>query len=832
MSLEQQVARAVLRARSSTASVDAVSCSTFSESWEQAAGAEKNGCAGTDEDREAVTTLALLRWRRTILRVRAARAFSDAGKNHRDKREKRTARRWRVSIAKVIAINFFLRRLQEVRKENFLETMRSNCDTPTRISRAARKRWRMAGIKLVAMQRLCNGPVEGRKVRQELKRCQLQVLKGPNGDDANATLEQLSVVTSRHVDEEEINIVKEEEESDEEEDTDDEEDEIDAESYGEAYEMDSVSELWNIKDADFEKRWNGLSYAGSGSFKAESTDGTSGEFGETFVSADDFEPLRVVGTGGSGQVYLVQHLKTRKRFAMKVLNKADIIATNRIKRVINERKILTLSHESSFLTQLEFAFHSDDMLFFVMEYCAGGNLHEAMIREHEINRATMSRENYRFAMDAAAEGRGLLGALQYISYFNKFKKRRRTSRDILTGFGLHEEQVKFITAEVIEGLLFLHRKGFVYRDLKPQNVMLNVDGHVRIGDFGIANSGQVSNQHFVSLRSNSFVGTLEYMAPEVVSGDKQSSAVDVWTLGILIFELLSGSPPFIARDGDPENRTLFKMILCPSKYLSFSLTVTCSKDALNFCESCLKKDPRSRPNLVDAKAHPFLQDISWSSLSNSSGFHKLQPRLHLHRPEEHVRPRSLNGNMSQNIFVSSTDDSLRPRRRMPGPPGRRAIRSVSAFTSSERNLLGGAGVQNSNSSPCSATESMLPKVELDIIEDSETEKKLVTQYSSMASHHKTLKRVGSRNSSTGISSGSSVFRRFRSWGISLRRGQNSNSSAKNEGNVEIAKASEVSDGKLLRKFHSGRTKDDASELDSEQFNSFNDFNWKKSVQHD
>ncbi|GBG28418.1 Protein kinase, putative [Hondaea fermentalgiana] len=375
--------------------------------------------------------------------------------------------------------------------------------------------------------------------------------------------------------------------------------------------------------------------------------------------AEDFEPLRIVGTGGSGQVYLVQHRQTCKRFAMKVLNKAEVIASNKFERVITEREILTRasSQESSFLTRLNFAFHSDNMLFFVMEYCTGGNLHEAMLREHEIRKPTMDKERYRLAMDAAAEGQGLIGSLAFIRYFDRANFRRRGPRDILLRFGLAPVHVQFIMAEIIEGLMFLHSAGFVYRDLKPQNVMLHGDGHIRIGDFGISKAGQNKGNAVVKLRSTSFVGTVEYMAPEVVSGDQQSNAVDLWGLGVLLYELLLGAPPFWALGvgasvpSEAEQRQLFAAILSPETHLDFPLSGQISIVAQDLVKRWMRRRPGERLGLEAAKKHAFFNGLNWRSLKNSSGFHKLMPRLHIHRKDR--KAVSLARSTSNNIFVAN-----------------------------------------------------------------------------------------------------------------------------------------------------------------------------------
>jgi len=375
------------------------------------------------------------------------------------------------------------------------------------------------------------------------------------------------------------------------------------------------------------------------------------------VSPTEFQPLSIIGTGGSGQVYLVQHIESRRLFAMKVLSKADVIAGNKYERIITERAILTRASQSHFITCLKFAFHTESLemgqdshLFFVMEHCSGGNLHEVMVREHERRELgiNLSTRNYNAVLEAAAAGLGLSESLDYGNF-------RTYSKRLLAEFGLNIAHVEFIIAEVIEGISFLHEMGFVYRDLKPQNIMLHVDGHVRIGDFGVSKSGDiVVSSGVVELRSNTFIGTLEYMAPEVISGDPQTSLLDLWGIGILAYELLCGYLPFIANPCDSENRSLFKKILTPEKSLEFP--VGFNHRAESFIRGLLTRQCKNRPSLAQLKKHPFLENVSFECLNNSSGFHKLQPRLYINRklpviPAKRTRT-------SSNIFLNSSFSEL------------------------------------------------------------------------------------------------------------------------------------------------------------------------------
>lgn len=108
---------------------------------------------------------------------------------------------------------------------------------------------------------------------------------------------------------------------------------------------------------------------------------------------------------------------------------------------------------------------------------------------------------------------------------------------------MQERQAKFYFAEILLGLEFIHSKGIVYRDLKPENVLLDIDGHIKLADFGLS-------KYLPSLMSltNSFCGSPEYMSPEMLNGQGHGFAVDYYSLGAILFEMLTGLPPFYSTD--------------------------------------------------------------------------------------------------------------------------------------------------------------------------------------------------------------------------------------------------------------------------------------------
>ena len=225
------------------------------------------------------------------------------------------------------------------------------------------------------------------------------------------------------------------------------------------------------------------------------------------VDPSSFYRLRLLGKGDVGRVYLVLERQQNRLCAMKVLSKSDMVKRNKVRRVYAEQEILLASHHP-FIVPLYHTFQTRDYLFLCMEYCVGGEFFRAL--------------------------QGLPGRC------------------------LSEDDARFYAAEVVAALEYLHLMGFIYRDLKPENILLHQSGHLMLSDFDLSakakqEGGAPATVRHVSsrsaplvdtrsctadLRTNSFVGTEEYIAPEVIKGCGHTSAVDWWTLGILIYEMI------------------------------------------------------------------------------------------------------------------------------------------------------------------------------------------------------------------------------------------------------------------------------------------------------
>ncbi|XP_055546294.1 putative protein kinase C delta type homolog isoform X4 [Wyeomyia smithii] len=273
-------------------------------------------------------------------------------------------------------------------------------------------------------------------------------------------------------------------------------------------------------------------------------------------NVDDFHFLTVLGKGSFGKVFLAELRNTEYYYAVKCLKKDVVLEDDDVDCTLIERKVLALGTKHPFLCHLFCTFQTDSHLFFVMEYLNGGDL------------------------------------MFHIQQSGRFT----------------EARARFYAAEIVSGLKFLHRKGIVYRDLKLDNVLLDYDGHVRIADFGMCKL-----EIYLDRLADSFCGTPDYMAPEIIKGQKYNQAVDWWSFGVLVYEMLVGQSPFSGCDEDE----LFWSICNEIPWFPHFL----SKEALKLLKSLLEKDATIRLGCLntmdedsDIKYHQFFESIDWQKL--------------------------------------------------------------------------------------------------------------------------------------------------------------------------------------------------------------------------
>ncbi|KAG5543219.1 hypothetical protein RHGRI_016093 [Rhododendron griersonianum] len=314
------------------------------------------------------------------------------------------------------------------------------------------------------------------------------------------------------------------------------------------------------------------------------------------TSIEDFEIIKPISRGAFGKVYLARKRATGDLFAIKVLKKLDMIRKNDIERILEERNIL-ITVRNPFVVRFFYSFTSRDNLYLVMEYLNGGDLYS-----------------------------------------------------LLRNIGCFEEDVaRIYIAELVLALEYLHSLGIVHRDLKPDNILIVHDGHIKLTDFGLSKIGLMNStgdlpgpetdgmtlldahgqdtQKFEDRSQRSAVGTPDYLAPEILLGTEHGYAADWWSVGIILFELITGIPPFNAEH--PEvifDNILNRKIPWPSvpgdmSYEAQDLidrSVIYLRSPFGSISWFLVHDPDQRfgaKGSSEVKAHPFFKGVNWDTLA-------------------------------------------------------------------------------------------------------------------------------------------------------------------------------------------------------------------------
>lgn len=287
------------------------------------------------------------------------------------------------------------------------------------------------------------------------------------------------------------------------------------------------------------------------------------------VGPGDFEIMRVIGKGAFGKVFQVR--KKGKSgggggdgiFAMKVMRKDTIIKNNHVDYMRAERDILTKTAHP-FIVQLRYSFQTKSKLYLILDFINGGHLFYHLYRQ------------------------GIFS----------------------------EDQARVYTAEIVCAVSHLHKNGIVHRDLKPENILMDVDGHVMVTDFGLAKEIDESS------RSNSLCGTTEYMAPEILQSKGHNKNADWWSIGILLYEMLTGQPPFT----HPNRKKLQEKIINEK----LKLLPRLSSEAHSLLKGLLQKDPLKRlgsgpKGAEEIKTHKWFRTINWKKLETRELEPKFKP---------------------------------------------------------------------------------------------------------------------------------------------------------------------------------------------------------------
>ena len=303
------------------------------------------------------------------------------------------------------------------------------------------------------------------------------------------------------------------------------------------------------------------------------------------MKLSDFEMLKTIGRGAFGEVRLVKFKETGEVFAMKIMLKESLMDKDQVEHIRAERDVMTMA-DKQWVVTLYYTFQDDENLYMIEEYCSGGDMMGLLIR-----------------------------------------------KDVFS-----EPATKFYISEMILGINSLHKLGYIHRDLKPDNFLLTSSGHVKLTDMGLCKKldgtirlSKQSRSAAESLSENfaatvgthrcrelaySTVGTADYVAPEVFEESGYGKEVDWWSLGVIMFEMLAGYPPFYAEDPPDTCRKIRqwrKVFRIPEQ-----MRMKCTPECIDFVEKLITSaDQRmGRHGVKEIMAHPWLRDVDWNNLIN------------------------------------------------------------------------------------------------------------------------------------------------------------------------------------------------------------------------
>ncbi|EDV32264.2 uncharacterized protein Dana_GF15745, isoform D [Drosophila ananassae] len=271
------------------------------------------------------------------------------------------------------------------------------------------------------------------------------------------------------------------------------------------------------------------------------------------VAISELKKIATLGCGAFGRVDLVAYGK--KALALKIIKKIEVVKQDQIEHVYNEKNVMIKCRNSPFIVQLYRTYRNDKYVYFLMEACMGGDVWTVMSKRQ---------------------------------YFD-------------------EKTAKFIAGCVVEAFDYLHSHDFIYRDLKPENLMLGTDGYCKLVDFGFAKFVRHNE------KTNTFAGTPEYVAPEIILDRGHDRAVDYWALGILIYELLVGKTPFRGVN----QIKIYQQILSGIDVIHMPSRIP--KSAQHLVRHLCKQLPAERlgyqrKGIADIKRHSWFESLDWQKL--------------------------------------------------------------------------------------------------------------------------------------------------------------------------------------------------------------------------
>jgi serine/threonine protein kinase len=315
------------------------------------------------------------------------------------------------------------------------------------------------------------------------------------------------------------------------------------------------------------------------------------------IKKDDFIKHKTIGRGAFGEVQVVEQKEGGAIYAMKILKKSEMVKKNQVEHIKAERDVLALA-DNPWVVKLNFSFQDDYNLYLLMEFLQGGDMMTVLM-----------------------------------------------DRDILS-----EATTRFYVAEIALAILSVHRLNYVHRDLKPDNILLDKNGHVKLSDFGLCKAFETKDHPYMEKykkasekakeaeekgaadspdksfkpskkqwkertreKAYSTVGTPDYIAPEVFAQTGYGQECDWWSLGVIMYECLVGYPPFYAEDPMSTCRKIVNW----SKTLVFPAEANLSENASDLIRKLIC-DSENRINFEQLKAHPFFKGVDWDNIRSQT----------------------------------------------------------------------------------------------------------------------------------------------------------------------------------------------------------------------
>ena len=268
------------------------------------------------------------------------------------------------------------------------------------------------------------------------------------------------------------------------------------------------------------------------------------------VKLEDFEFIRLIGIGTYGKIYVASKKSSNKLYAIKILNKKNVHNKFELQNIKTERTVLAkLNHP--FIQKLYYAFQTKGNLYFITQFMHGGELNYHIYKEPN-------------------------------NYFS-------------------EEKARFYASEIILAINYLHKNNCIYRDLKPENVLIDITGHIKLIDFGLSKLCEG-----YPCKTRTLCGTPEYLAPEVLFEKEYGIEVDWWSLGVILYEMLSGYLPFKIIPSEKVTKNIYKKRIKMFKHFS--------KNAENLIKRLLEYNPKKRITFDGIIKHPFFKGTNWDKI--------------------------------------------------------------------------------------------------------------------------------------------------------------------------------------------------------------------------